>query len=306
MKESKPNAARSYLNRMGSDASRRTQRQALRVLAGLLGCKPGAKPEQVAWHRLTYARTSTLRMQLANRYAPATANRILAALRGTLKEAWRLGLMAAEEYHRAADLPGVRGSGLQRGRALDPAEVAALYRACAADPTPAGRRDGAVVALLHAAGLRRAEAVLLDLAAVDRATGAIVVRGKGRKQRRTFLGAGLAWVLAWIQVRGDAPGPLLCEVRGKRVDLEERLSEWGLYRAVVGRAADAGLEHVACHDLRRTFATRLLEESGGDIDTVSRLLGHASLDTTRIYDRRGESAKRDLQSRLRIPPPPAS
>ena len=41
------------------------------------------------------------------------------------------------------------------------------------------------------------------------------------------------------------------------------------------------------HDLRRTFATRLLE-SGADINTVRQAMGHSSVVTTRRYDKRDE------------------
>ena len=43
------------------------------------------------------------------------------------------------------------------------------------------------------------------------------------------------------------------------------------------------------HDLRRTFATRLLEKDV-DITTVKNLMGHSSISTTTLYDRRGDDA----------------
>ena len=57
------------------------------------------------------------------RYAPTTANRHLAALRGVLRECWRLGYVGVEDYQRAADLPAIRGSRLPRGRALQSGEL---------------------------------------------------------------------------------------------------------------------------------------------------------------------------------------
>ena len=56
------------------------------------------------WGRLRYAHTQAVRTHLAATYAPATANRMLAALRGVLREAWRLGQMSGEDFHRAVDL----------------------------------------------------------------------------------------------------------------------------------------------------------------------------------------------------------
>jgi site-specific recombinase XerD len=255
--------------------------------------------DRVAWHRLTYDQTSRVRELVGQRYAPATSNRILSALRAVLKETWRLGLMSAEGYQRAADLANVRGSSLPRGRYLEPAEVERLYGACRADQTAAGARDGAAIALLHAAGLRRGEAAGLDVAAVDLRTGAVTVIGKGQKQRVCYLGPALAWLQAWLAVRGTEPGALLVDVAGNEPG-RRRLSTTALYGLVTRRAAEAGLPATTPHDLRRTFATELLD-AGADIALVQQLLGHASVQTTTIYDRRGEPAKLAAQRRLFVP-----
>jgi site-specific recombinase XerD len=209
--------------------------------------------------------------------------------------------MTAEDYLRVVDVEKVRGSSLPRGRALEPQELERLYQACAADPTPAGARDGAAIALMHAAGLRKTEVVLLDVEAVDLRTGAVTVHGKGRKQRITYLGVGAPWVEAWLAVRGSEPGPLMLEVRSGEI-LEHRLSQAAIYDAVTKRARQAGIEQCGPHDLRRTFATELLD-AGADIALVQQLLGHSSVQTTTIYDRRGEAAKVAAQRRLRIPQP---
>lgn len=58
------------------------------------------------WHALRYEHTQVLRERLAADYAPATANRFLAALKGC----WRLGIMDGETYRQAADLEPVPGS----------------------------------------------------------------------------------------------------------------------------------------------------------------------------------------------------
>ena len=201
-----------YLARL-APGSRRTLLGALDTMAALL---TGGRADAMAcpWHLLRYPHTQAVRAALAERYAPATVNKHLAALRGVLKEAWRLGLIDGESYQRTVDLAGVRGTALPAGRGLTSAELRALFEACA-DGTPGGARDAALLALLYGALLRRSEAVALDLADYDPDSGALKVRGKGNKERVSYLPAGgRAAVDAWLRVRGDELGPLLVPVRG--------------------------------------------------------------------------------------------
>src|SRR4051812_26102798 len=78
------NPAAVYLARLTSDLSKRTMRDALDKIAAL--------DEQDAfslnWAALRYPHTLAIRAHLAATYAPATANKLLSALRGVLKEAW--------------------------------------------------------------------------------------------------------------------------------------------------------------------------------------------------------------------------
>ena len=154
--------------------SRRTQRAALRVIAMLVA--PGATELTLPWWALDYAHTTAIRSRLAERFAPATSNRMLAALRGTLKSAFKLGLIDSDRMTRACSVEPVRGSRVMKGRALSRGELAALFESC--DPSTAGgARNAALLGLLYGGGLRRAEVVAVDLADFDPASGAIVVRG---------------------------------------------------------------------------------------------------------------------------------
>ena len=149
-----------YLARL-SGGSRRSQMTALNTMAKMLsGGRLNA--ENLPWHELRYPHTNALRAALAERYSPATANRHLAALRGVLKEAWRLGQMSAEDLQRAIDLPAVRGERLPRGRGLSRGELRALFESCRSG-TPADARDAAILAVMYATGLRRSEVVNLHV-----------------------------------------------------------------------------------------------------------------------------------------------
>lgn len=114
-------------------------RQPLDVMAGILD--PAHDADTYPWHTLTYRDTMTVRQALIARYQPSTVNKMLSALRGVLKQAWRLGLMDADTYHRAAAVENLKASNLLSGRALEVDEIARLFETCATDPTAKGARD---------------------------------------------------------------------------------------------------------------------------------------------------------------------
>lgn len=294
------NPAAVYLARLGR-GSRRTMEQALHMIAQLItGDQYDAF--SLPWAALEYQHTQAVRTALAEQYAPATANKMLSALRGVLKEAWRLGQMSAEAHDRATDLNGIKSSVLLRGRALSPGEIAALLRVCAEDASPAGARDGGALVVMGSAGLRRSEVVALDLADFDSATRALRVRaGKGGKDRETYLGRSAVLTLDdWLQLRGSTAGPLFCPVgKGGRITIRTMTAQ-SLMEALQKRARQAGVAHFSPHDLRRTFISHLLD-AGADISTVQRLAGHANVQTTTRYDRRGEEAKRQASDLLHVP-----
>jgi integrase len=272
---------------------RRGRRVSSRLLCS--ACDPRIFP----WARLRYKETQWLRSELEQSAAPATANKALAALRGVLQEAWQLGQIPAEDYHRAVAVKGIKGSRLPKGRSLAYTEIRGLLEACQSDESPAGKRDAALIAVLRC-GLRRAEAAGLALADIDPA-GFLNVRGKGNKDRRVPLAAGAADLLkAWLSVRGGEPGALFTPInKGGRVQLRAMGAE-AIAVALSKRAREAGIERAfSPHDFRRTTAGDLLD-SGADLVTVQKILGHASPTTTAIYDRRPEGAMKAAMARIRV------
>jgi site-specific recombinase XerD len=281
--------------------SRRTMINALDTMAGLL-TQHRCTMQTLDWSALRYQHTTALRTLLADLYAPATANKMLAALRGVLQEAWRLGKMSAEEFRRAADLPSVRGSTLPRGRAISRSELTRLFTVCSKDRTTAGRRDAAILAVLYNCGLRRSELVDLDLADYDSDESALTVRsGKGRKARMSYTtDASRKAIEDWLAVRGLSAGALFTPInKSGKVSLR-RLSDQAVRKLLLKRAVEAGVSHFSPHDLRRTMIGDLLD-AGADISTVQRLAGHANVTTTARYDRRGEAAKRRAANLLDVP-----
>jgi integrase len=281
-----------------SQGSLPTMQQTLNAIAGLL-TNGECDASTLNWAELRYKHTSAIRTALKQKYAPATANKMLCALRRVLKEAARLDLINPLDYSKAVDFKSIKGNSLLKGRALSKDEISNLIDICKADSTPSGARDGALIAILRGAGLRRAEAANLTLKDFNPEIGALEVRrGKGGKDRLVYLPqSAIALVNSWIEIRGSQPGPLLCPIRkGGEVQLRQMCPD-AVLKIVRRRALHAGVESFSPHDFRRTFCSDLLD-AGIDIVTVQKLAGHASVETTARYDRRGEEVKRKAVQKL--------
>ncbi|MBW8004099.1 MAG: tyrosine-type recombinase/integrase [Planctomycetes bacterium] len=289
-----------YLASLGS-GSRRAMTQALRVIAELL-TGTTADPASLPWWNMGYQHTQAIRSRLMERYSPASTNKMLAALRGVLRESWRLGFMDAEMFHRAIDIKTVKGDAIPKGRSVGSGEINALVEECYHDVSPAGMRDAAILALLYAAGLRRSEVVALDLGDYDTETGGLkIVASKGNKARTVYLGNGAkAAMTGWINLRGDDVGPLLYRIRKGGKMVAGRLTDQAIWVVLEKRFRQAKVKPFTPHDLRRTFAGEMLD-AGVDLVTVQHLMGHASPVTTSRYDRRDEKTKMEAATKIHFP-----
>ncbi|HEX4006561.1 MAG TPA: tyrosine recombinase XerC [Acidobacteriaceae bacterium] len=153
-------------------------------------------------------------------------------------------------------------------------------------------RDKAIFELLYGCGIRNAELVGIDLGDIHWANEAILVRGKGRKERYVPLGDAAAQALrAYLPVRavrltaanggaGKLSQALLLNVRMRG---DGRLTTRSVGRIVKRIALAHGLAaDVHPHTLRHAFGTHLLEE-GADLRAIQELLGHERLSTTQRY-----------------------
>lgn len=307
---------RVYLDRLDSAQSRRTMRGCLDRIARIVamdetGAVTGAGR---SWWLLRYEHTTRIRAELRARrdergepaYSPASINKHLVALRQVLRECWRLGLMSAEDYQRAADLKSVDGARLPRGHHVPDRALAAALAVCDADPSPAGRRDAALLAVLYTTGARRGEIAGLDVAGYDPAERSLRLRGKRDKERLVYVTVEAAARLdAWIAVRGRGPGALFPPIskHGRARHRDGRPCH-PTGQAIAGilarRLEQAGAPPHTPHDFRRTFIGELLD-AGVDLATAQQLVGHASPATTARYDRRPERRRREAVDRLRLP-----
>ena len=149
-------------------------------------------------------------------------------------------------------------------------------------------RDRLIFELLYGCGIRNAELVGIDLKDIHWANDAILVRGKGRKERYVPLGDAAAQALraylpqreGRLQVANKQAEALLlnAKLRGNG-----RLTTRSVGRIVKALAIANGLPaEVHPHTLRHAFGTHMLEE-GADLRAIQELLGHERLSTTQRY-----------------------
>ncbi|MGH7727990.1 MAG: tyrosine-type recombinase/integrase [Vulcanimicrobiaceae bacterium] len=140
-------------------------------------------------------------------------------------------------------------------------------------------RDVAILELLYASGIRRAELVGLDLAEVDLERRIARVIGKGNKERAVlFNAAARDAIRAYLAIRPRSADPaLFLSARRRRLSHNQAGKTFRLYADLCGLDVRA-----TPHTLRHSFATHLVQ-NGADLVTVKELLGHRSLATTQIY-----------------------
>lgn len=293
------NAAAIYVASLASEDGRRTMIQVLNHIANSFVKDSNALTFD--WGIIRFQHVAAIRSKMQGKYKPATVNKALAALKGTLRAAWQAGQMSAEDFQKAVSVKGVRGETLPAGRELSSGELSALLSACEDDKTNAGARDAAIIALMYSCGLRRAEVILLDVADYDSESGRLKIRGKGNKERTAYITGGAVLALGdWLRLRSETTGALFVAINKGGALGSDRLTSQAVYNMLQKRAHEAGVNSFSPHDLRRTFVSDLLE-NGADITTVSKMAGHASVTTTARYDRRPEDAKRKAASLLHVP-----
>ncbi len=209
--------------------------------------------------------------------APATINRRLAALRRFFT--WTKEHQLTD-VQPAAHIRNVEST--ENGpRSLDRKQWNRLQRCVERATGKQGIRDRCIVLLLYHTGVRAGELAALrldDLSLSERSGQLNVRRGKGNKARCVPLNAEARTAIQdYLQVRpASEVQHLLVGQRG------EPLSAHAIYDVVVKYVHLAGLDAVSPHTLRHTFARTLLA-AGTPLTDVADLLGHSSLDTTRIY-----------------------
>jgi site-specific recombinase XerD len=240
----------------------------LSLFARLVG---GKQPDQVSVQDVD----RFVDQQVSQGLRPATINRRLAALRTFFE------FLSAEEPDREWPNPVIwRRHGIKQGthlpRDASDRDVERLFAAMN------DGRDRAIFGLMVGAGLRVGEVAAARLQDLEAPSGpdqmaSLRVRGKGDKERMVWLIPQLyATVQAWLQERPPSEFDHLFLNQHRRP-----LSVAGIQYRLQQHCEAAGVK-LTCHQLRHTFARRLAEQEMA-VESLSKLMGHAQVQTTQVY-----------------------
>ena len=216
-------------------------------------------------------------------HKPATVNRKLASLSAFCEWARDADLIPANPVQEISPVEEMRPA----PKWLDKNQQYALLRAV---QEKGRKRDIALITLMINTGLRVSEVSKLQVndLQITLRKGSVTVRGgKGEKFRRVPLNVDARKAIQdYLEERPAEDGDRL--FRGQRGTALHRA---GIYYLIRRYAYDAHLEEVTPHTLRHTFGKNLVDAEVS-LDRVAQLLGHESVDTTRIYTTPSEQ---DLQ-----------
>lgn len=304
------NAAKAYLNELGSPASIKTQRSHLNWCVRLMLTEYGMDVADLGanipdaevfihfpWQKLDRKmvlfmrdhreRTHIVRHGKMTAPSRATINGLLSALRGVATKAvYIYPEFTAEMLAGIKDVKAKAATRLREPVILNDNQIRRIISTINDDRSAYGVRDTAIVAAILGAGLRRSDIGAIQMDNYDPATGDFTVIGKGNKEAFVTLPEwARKYVNHWISdLRGTESGALFCRIRkDEQLERESGLTPDGVAWIIDKRVGmmDSDLSFRP-HDLRHTFAERM-RQRGADIYDIQQSLRHNSIETTKRY-----------------------
>nr|EIU2716804.1 tyrosine-type recombinase/integrase [Pseudomonas aeruginosa]EIU2862369.1 tyrosine-type recombinase/integrase [Pseudomonas aeruginosa] len=286
-------------------SSQVTYRYCLSVIAEDLGFPPGVPVERQPWHTMT---ANGLAIAMASwpgaGLAKKTVQLYVHAVRGFARALMLKGLLPAHEYLLLREMKPPKGANrVGRGRAVENQYRDQLLKDCIQDERPHGVRDAAMIATLFGSGMRRAELAGMRLENLNLEEGSVVVTVKGGDQVIKYITSwALPYLRDWVELRLEKTklykAPIFSKISKSGLIGPDQLTGRGVFYLLEQRCKKAGLPFlIRPHDARRTMGTMLIEEH--DVLLAQKVLGHADLSTTRIYDMRAEKAIKNVMKTLK-------
>lgn len=244
------------------------------------------------WHRETKA--EGLSKAIVQRYAATlreegkqakNINQRLSAIRKLAREAADNGALPDQIARGIENVKGIRAEGTHAGNWLTLEQAQRLIET-PDTRTLKGLRDRALLAVLIGCGIRRQEAADLTLSHIQQRDSRWVIVDMVGKRNKTRTVPMPNWTKTaiddWTGAAHIKSGRVFRSfAKGDKVD-GDSMTPQAIRDAVTGYAKACGLERIAPHDLRRTFA-KLAHKGGSGLDQIQLSLGHASIQTTGRY-----------------------
>lgn len=236
-----------------------------------------------------------------------TYNCYLSAIESVALNAWRNKQIDLDQFQRIKSLKQRRIFRAPSGRAISPEESSSLIRSLNKNSLRT-IRNRAIFFLMLGCGLRRAEVCDLKLKQVSIKNKSAKIIGKGNKERTIYFPTAVLEVLKnWLDARSLNKEEIDAGFVFGRIDNRQRLhldiplDPSSITRIVEKLVSETdNLEgRLTPHDLRRTFATRLISKNV-DIVEVQKLMGHASVATTGNYVRKDEENLRKAAEKAEL------
>ena len=285
MKINENNPAKVFADSLGT---KKASKVTLRVIDYLCFEYNQTNHKTLDWSDFNYVKILELRRKFIEKeLRTSSINSYISKLKSVSRESWRLNIIDTETYMRIKDIDGVKGHSDITGRALSPVELNSAVNYSGNDIKDI--RDSAVIAVGYGCGLRSFEIAQIELK--DVSGNKIIVQGKGRVIRNVYLpNFSLKALKCWLHIRGSHQGAIFSSLTKNHRLLDKGISVRTVGDIIDKRCKNVGIQRFTPHDLRRSFATNLLA-SGVDVFIVQKLMRHTNINTTRIYDMRGEDAK---------------
>ncbi len=247
-----------------------------------------ADPSQATWVEIGKDAIVGYILNLKEReYTSSTVARKVAAIKSFFHYLVAEGIIKADPT-ATLDSPKVKK---RLPKAISREDIGRLLAAPAKGTSAKSQRDHALLELLYASGMRVTELVSLDIDDVNPVSGSVRVRGKKTSNKERVIPIGdnaLQALQVYLDkgrlqlMRGPEERALFLNHRG------QRLTRQGLWLIIKHYVDEVGIaEDVTPHTLRHSFAAHKLSQ-GKSLQDIQKLLGHANISTTQVYQHVGQ------------------
>ena len=256
-----------YLNRLSQGSHKYTLYRLDKVARYLSDGRDNAF--SFAWPTLDKSSAVNIQSWLWHTYRPTTIDHILFAVRGVIKQTWRLGLITEEEYYdvrQGLDNTLKSKSGQRPNNILTNRNIHKLFNCCATLHTRSARRNEAMLAMLYGANMAPTEVLSLHIEDYDFQNSRINIPDS-HTPRTIYLNADVQEILkSWLLHRGTGAGPLLCPVL-KNDTVQIRLLSYQSLTNICSRLSKAAkIPAFKPRDLNKTHRQHLQDRQNSTLE----------------------------------------